>query len=49
MAQLYVKYNPYKMETKIKVNGNEISTDSMLFGLVKGKDYRNGLESFRKH
>lgn len=37
MAQLYVKYNPYKMETKIKVNGNEISTDSMLFGLVKGK------------
>ena len=46
MAQLYVKYNPYKMETKIKVNGNEISTDSMLFGLVKGKRLQEWVGKF---
>ena len=27
MAQVYVKYNPYKLETMIKVNGKEIEKE----------------------
>ena len=30
MAQVYVEYNPYRMDTKIFVNGNEISDDNLL-------------------
>ena len=30
MAQVYVKYNPYKMETKIKVNGKKFEEDNIL-------------------
>lgn len=37
MAQVYVSYNPYRMETKIDVNGKAISSDSTLYKLVKGK------------
>lgn len=37
MAQLYVKYNPYRLETQIRVNGKEIERDSTLYKVVKGK------------
>lgn len=37
MAQVYVSYNPYKMETRIEVNGRAISSDSTLYKVVKGK------------
>lgn len=37
MAQVHVSYNPYKMETKIDVNGKAISNDSTLYKIVKGK------------
>lgn len=37
MEQVYVKYNPYKLETVITVNGNSISTDSTLSKIMKGK------------
>lgn len=30
MAQVYVKYNPYRLETTLKVNGRDISTDSTI-------------------
>ena len=36
MAQVYVKYNPYRLSTEIKVNGREIETDSTLYKFVKG-------------
>ena len=29
MAQVYVKYNPYRLETTLMVNGRGISTDSI--------------------
>lgn len=52
MAQIYVKYNPYRLSTLIEVNGREIETDSTLYKLVKGKkrekDYKNGLVNFLK-
>ena len=35
MAQIFVKYNPYRLETEIKVNGNIIEVDSSLYNLVK--------------
>lgn len=37
MAQVYVKYNPYRLATLIKINGKEIETDSTLYKVVKGK------------
>lgn len=36
MAQIYVKYNPYRMKTEIKVNGNELTNDNLLQH-IKGK------------
>ena len=37
MAQVYVKYNPYRLETTVKVNGRDVSTDSILYKVTKGK------------
>lgn len=36
MTQVYLKYNPYRLETEIKVNGDIISKDSIL-KKIKGK------------
>lgn len=48
MAQIYLMYNPYKMETKILVNGNQISTDSSLYKIVKGKRLQEWIGVFPK-
>lgn len=37
MAQVYVKYNPYRLETTLTVNGREVPTDSSLYKITKGK------------
>ena len=37
MAQVFVKYNPYKMETNISINGKAITKDSGLYKIIKGK------------
>ena len=41
MAQIFISYNPYKLETNIKVNGKNVAEDSSLFKIenkiVKGK------------
>lgn len=37
MAQVNVRYNPYRLETQIEVNGNAIANDSTLYKVVKGK------------
>lgn len=46
MAQVYIKYNPYRMCTQIKVNGREISNDSMLFKVTKGKRLQEWIGRF---
>ena len=46
MAQVYVKYNPYRMTTQIRVNGNDISNDSTLFKVVKGKRLQEWISKF---
>ncbi len=46
MTQVFVKYNPYRLETVIKVNGNEIETDSTLYKLVKGKRLQEWVGKF---
>lgn len=46
MAQVYVKYNPYRMETRIDVNGKTISHDSMLYKVVKGKRLQEWVGNF---
>ena len=46
MAQVYVKYNPYRLSTWIEVNGREIETDSMLYKLVKGKRLQEWIGEF---
>ena len=35
MAQVYVKYNPYKIETKIRVNGKEFEEDNILYEKIR--------------
>lgn len=46
MKQIFVKYNPYKLETLIKVNGKEIEQDSMLHKLIKGKRLQEWVGKF---
>ncbi len=46
MAQVYVKYNPYKLETMIRVNGKEIEKDSGLFKVVKEKRLQEWIGQF---
>lgn len=46
MAQVHVSYNPYKMETQIEVNGKIISSDSILYKVVKGKRMQEWIGKF---
>ena len=46
MAQVYVKYNPYKMETKILVNGKELEEDNILYEKIKGKRLQEWIGNF---
>ena len=48
MAQVYVKYNPYRLETTIKVNGRDVSTDSILYKVTKGKRLQEWIGKFPK-
>ena len=46
MTQIILKYNPYKLETEILVNNKNISTDSSLYKLVKGKRMQEWIGKF---
>lgn len=46
MAKVSLKYNPYKMETQISVNGKEITNDSSLYKVVKGKRLQEWVGKF---
>ena len=46
MAQVYVKYNPYRLETTVKVNGRDVSTDSILYKVTKGKRLQEWIGKF---
>lgn len=48
MAQVYVKYNPYKLETTIEINGNALPADSALYKLTKGKRLQEWIGDFPK-
>ena len=48
MTQVNVKYNPYKLETQIKINGKSIQNDSALYKLVKGKRLQEWVGNFPK-
>lgn len=48
MAQIFIKYNPYKIETNISVNGKVITTDSSLYKVVKGKRMQEWIGKFPK-
>ena len=48
MTKLCVKYNPYRMETRIEVNGTAISDDSSLYKVVKGKRMQEWIGKFPK-
>ena len=39
MAQVYVKYNPYRLKTNLEINGKDVSNikDSNLYKVIKGK------------
>ena len=46
MAQVFVKYNPYRLQTLIKVNGKDIEADSSLQKYVKGKRLQEWVGNF---
>ena len=46
MAQIYVKYNPYRMETQIRVNGSPLAEDSVISKAVKGKRLQEWIGEF---
>lgn len=46
MAQVFVKYNPYKMETQISINGKAITTDSSLYKVIRGKRLQEWIAKF---
>ena len=46
MTQVYVKYNPYRLETTLKVNGRDVSTDSLLYKVTKGKRMQEWIGKF---
>lgn len=46
MAKLYVKYNPYRLQTEIKINGNAIEKDSRLYKYVKDKRLQEWVGEF---
>lgn len=48
MAQVYVKYNPYRLETTLMVNGRDISKDSILYKVTKGKRLQEWIGNFPK-
>lgn len=48
MTQVFVKYNPYRLETTLKVNGRDISTDSILYKVTKGKRLQEWIGKFPK-
>ena len=48
MAQVYVKYNPYRLETLLKVNGREVSKDSSLYKITREKRLQEWIGEFPK-
>lgn len=46
MTHVYVKYNPYRMETQINVNGKNIEEDSILYKVVRGKRLQEWVGKF---
>ena len=48
MAQVNVKYNPYRLRTEIEINGRAVEKDSTLYKLVKGKRLQEWISKFPK-
>ena len=48
MTQVYVKYNPYRLETEIKVNGQDVPKDSILYKITRGKRLQEWIGKFPK-
>lgn len=46
MTQVYVKYNPYRLKTELKMNGKELPQDSGLYKLTKGKRLQEWIGAF---
>ena len=46
MAQIYIQYNPYRLETTIKIDGQEISPDNKLYQNVEKKRLRDWVDAF---
>ena len=48
MAQITVKYNPYRLVTEIFINGRSVENDSNLFRVTKGKRLQEWCTDFPK-
>lgn len=48
MAQIYIQYNPYRLETTIKIDGQEILPENKLYQCVDRKRLRDWVDTFLK-
>ena len=48
MAQVFVKYNPYKLETQIRLNGNVIEEGNELYKYVRNRRMQEWIGDFPK-
>ena len=46
MTKVYVKYNPYKLKTDINVNGREVTEDSVIYKILRGKRLQEWIVEF---
>ena len=46
MTQVYVKYNPYRLLTFIKINDKEVKSDSTLYKMINGKRLQEWISLF---
>ncbi|MCM1328023.1 MAG: dynamin family protein [Ruminococcus sp.] len=46
MTHIYVKYNPYKLQTTLKVDGNVLERDSAITRAIEGKRLQEWIGSF---
>ncbi len=46
MTKVFIKYNPYRLQTDIVINGREIEVDNILYRMVKDKRLQEWITAF---
>ena len=46
MTKVFIKYNPYRLQTDIIINGRDIEIDNILYRMVKNKRLQEWITAF---